>query len=49
MPAENYEAPPVLCQRLENTNEYLKIDNLKKTFSSGFQAVKGVSIKMYES
>ena len=49
MPAENYEAPPILCKRLEATNNYLKIANLKKTFSSGFKAVDGVSIKMYES
>lgn len=49
MPLENYEAPPVLCKRLEANNSYLKIEDLQKTFSSGFQAVKGVSLKMYES
>ncbi len=49
MPLNNYEAPPVMCKRLEATNDYLKIDNLQKTFSGGFRAVKGVNIKMYEN
>ena len=48
MPQDNYEAPPVMCKRLEMTNEYLKIDNLQKTFSGGFQAVRGVNMKMYQ-
>ena len=37
-----------MCERLEMTNEYLKIDNLQKTFSGGFQAVRGVNMKMYQ-
>ncbi len=28
MPPNNYEAPPVMCKRLEVTNDYLKIDSL---------------------
>ena len=49
MPIENYEAPPLICKRLEATGDYLKIDNLQKTFSGGFRAVKGVNMKMYDS
>lgn len=49
MPIENYEAPPPVCKRLEATGDYLKIDNLQKTFSGGFRAVKGVNMKMYDS
>ena len=49
MPAENYEAPPVMCRRVEQTGEFLKIENLQKTFSGGFRAVKGVNVKMYDS
>ena len=49
MPENNYEAPPVLCKRLENSGDYLKIENLQKTFSGGFRAVKGVNVKMYDS
>ena len=49
MPAENYEAPPIICRRVEQTGDFLKIDNLQKTFSGGFRAVKGVNVKMYDS
>ena len=49
MPANNYEAPPVICKRLEAAGEYLRIENLQKTFSGGFRAVKGVNMKMYDS
>ena len=28
MPKDNYEAPPVICRRLEKTNDYLKVENL---------------------
>jgi len=28
MPENNYEAPPVICKRLETTNDYLRISNL---------------------
>ena len=49
MPDNNYEAPPVICKRLEASNELLKIENLQKTFSGGFRAVQGVNVKMYDS
>ena len=49
MPPENYEAPPLLCKRLEQTGDFLRIENLQKTFSGGFRAVKGVNMKMYDS
>ena len=43
----NYESPPLVCRRLEQSGDYLRIENLQKTFSGGFQAVKGLNIKMY--
>mmetsp|Transcript_12836 Transcript_12836/g.16455 ORF Transcript_12836/g.16455 Transcript_12836/m.16455 type:complete len:510 (+) Transcript_12836:1052-2581(+) len=49
MPNENYEAPAAMCKRLETTGDYLKVDNLQKTFSGGFRAVRGVSVKMFDS
>ena len=39
MPGDNYEAPPVICKRLETSNEYMRIENLQKVFSGGFRAV----------
>ena len=47
MPAENYESPPVICKRLEATGDYLHVENLRKTFSDGLLAVRGVNVKMY--
>ena len=49
MPPENYETPPVICKRLETSNEYMRIENLQKVFSGGFRAVQGVNVKMYDS
>jgi ATP-binding cassette subfamily A (ABC1) protein 3 len=49
MPENNYEAPPVICKRLESSGEYLRISNLHKTFSGGFRAVNGLNVKMYDS
>lgn len=49
MPENNYEAPPVICKRLEASGEYLRITNLHKTFSGGFTAVSGLNVKMYDS
>lgn len=49
MPPENYESPPVICKRLEASGDYLRVENLRKTFSGGFQAVRGVNVKMYDS
>ena len=49
MPNENYEAPPQICKQLEAKGDFLKVDNLQKTFSGGFRAVRGVSVKMFDS
>lgn len=49
MPADNYEAPPAICRRLETSGDYLRITNLQKTFGGGFRAVRGVNMKMYDS
>ena len=49
MPNENYESPPQMCKQLEQRGDYLKVDNLQKTFSGGFRAVRGVSVKMFDS
>jgi hypothetical protein len=32
----NYEAPPLLCRRLEQFGDYLRIENLQKTYPGGF-------------
>ena len=32
---------------MEVTGDYLKIEDLRKTFSGGFRAVQGVNVKMY--
>lgn len=45
--AANYEAPPLVCRRLEQYGDYLRIENLRKTYPGGFQAVKGLNVKMY--
>ena len=34
---------------MEAAGEYLRVENLQKTFSGGFRAVKGVNMKMYDS
>ena len=49
MDPDNYECPSAICTRLEASGEYLKIDGLEKTYPGGFQAVKGVNIKMFDS
>ena len=48
MEPENYESPPAVCRRLEAQGDFLRIDNLQKTFSGGFRAVKGVNMKMFD-
>jgi len=49
IPEGNYESPAVICKRMEATGDYLKIQDLQKTFSGGFRAVRGVNVKMYNS
>jgi len=44
---ENYEAPPHELLKQENDSQILKISDLKKIYSNGFQAVKGVNVKMF--
>ena len=34
---------------METTGDYLRIEDLRKTFSGGFRAVQGVNVKMYNS
>lgn len=49
IPEGNYESPAVICKRMEATGDFLQIQDLRKTFSGGFQAVRGVNVKMYNS
>lgn len=45
---ENYEAASANTKRLQQQGKFLKIKDLKKTYDSGFVAVKGVNLAMYE-
>ena len=45
---ENYEAASANTKRLQQQGNFLKIKDLKKTYDSGFVAVKGVNLAMYE-
>lgn len=45
---ENYEPVPQEVARLELANKFLKISNLQKKYPNGFQAVKGLNMKMYQ-
>ena len=49
MPDGNYESPSAISKRMQSNGDYLRIQNLQKTFAGGFKAVKGVNIKMYDS
>jgi len=49
MEPQNYEGPPTMCRRLETTGDFLRVEGLQKTFSGGFQAVRGVNVKMFDS
>jgi len=49
MEPDNYEGPPAMCKRLEAAGDYLRVENLQKTFGGGFRAVKGVNVKMFDS
>ena len=49
MPVENYESPPAMCKQMELIGNYLRVNNLEKTYDNGFQAVRGVNIKMFDS
>lgn len=38
-----------MCRHNEANGDYLRVENLKKTYDSGFKAVSGVNIKMFDS
>ena len=44
---DNFEPPSNDLRAQEKDNKILKISDLKKTFDNGFQAVKGINVKMY--
>ena len=45
---KNYEGVAPEVAALELSNDYLKISELKKVYPNGFQAVKGINLKMYK-
>lgn len=45
---EYYEPVAADIARLELEDKFLKIANLKKTYDNGFEAVKGINMKMYQ-
>jgi len=46
---ENYEPVASEVARQEASEHYLRIEGLKKKFDNGFQAVKGLNLKMYQN
>lgn len=46
---ENYEPVSAEVARSALTGEYLRIENLEKTYDNGFQAVKGINLKIYKN
>lgn len=48
IPANNYEAPPVIARRLEANGDFMKIEGLRKEFGE-FIAVNSLNVKMYDS
>jgi len=44
---KNYEPVPLEVARLERDDQYLKIEDLTKVYSNGFEAVSGINVKMY--
>ena len=49
MKRENFEPPSREMINQEQDGKVLKISNLKKIFSNGFAAVKGLNVKMYNN
>jgi ATP-binding cassette subfamily A (ABC1) protein 3 len=47
MKRENFEPPSNDLRSQEKDNKILKIEDLKKVYDNGFQAVKGLNVKMY--
>ena len=46
---ENFEAIPDEIKMLESTNDYMRIQNLRKVYANGFEAVKGTNLKVYKN
>jgi ABC-type multidrug transport system ATPase subunit len=46
---ENYEPVQAEIARQELDGKYLRIENLQKTYDNGFQAVKGINLKIYQN
>jgi hypothetical protein len=44
---EYYEPVAADIAKLELDDKFLKINGLKKTYANGFQAVKGINVKMF--
>lgn len=49
MAPENYEPVPSEIARQELDGQFLRIQDLQKTYENGFHAVKGLNIKMYQN
>ena len=47
MDATKFEAAPRELTKLEQEKKVLKVSDLMKTFENGFQAVRGLNVKMY--
>lgn len=45
---KNYEPVPPEVARLELDNKFLQMEDLSKQYDNGFQAVKGINLKMYD-
>jgi ABC-type glutathione transport system ATPase component len=45
---ENFEAPDIALLELEKKRRFLKLEDLKKEYSTGFKAVDGINVRMYE-
>jgi ABC-type multidrug transport system ATPase subunit len=46
---ENYEPVQAEIARQELDGKYLRIENLQKTYENGFQAVRGINLKIYQN
>jgi ATP-binding cassette subfamily A (ABC1) protein 3 len=46
---ENYEPVAAEVARSALDGQYLRIENLEKTYDNGFQAVNGINVKIYQN
>ena len=44
---QNYEPVPLEIARLELQDQYFKIEDLRKVYPNGFEAINGINLKMY--